>query len=220
VTGDARSTSVGRFAPMDHNGEHDAIASEAEADQAALRLHGAVLSPTESISAWFGPVSIQRTFHAQTAGLGAQMVNTLLFTQDQVIALLLGFDDLHSVVDDGPIKTAANEAVKMAPSFYTRQGWQEGPSAKSTQFGALNAKHWVEMVDGLRAAPLEDALKTHPNFALPYDAIQSVTVERHFVNPGLTFHLMDGTRIRFVTFNRDRLSEIADFLKPLLIKVD
>jgi hypothetical protein len=176
-----------------------------------LKFQAAQVGPDESIENWFGPVSTQGK-----AGIGSrvlakevdsQAINTLLFTNVQCIGLMLGPDDLQHLRGSGPVKSLANSVVRLDfKSGFT----------KSVQFGALNANHWDQMVDALSGQPLEAALVNHLNFGLPYDHIDHVEVENHFVNPGLTFHLKDGRRLRYSTFKRDKLPELTGFLKQFV----
>jgi hypothetical protein len=187
-----------------------------------LDLQPASLAPGESSSDWLGPVHIPNTGGSRRSFrkvVDRDGVNTLMFTSNQVIGLMLGPDDLQYLNDSGPIKTAANQALQ---AWQYRGGWIAGGGvqggedaiAKGIQFGALNANHWEEMVDALSAQPLDVALGNHLNFGLPYDRIQSVQVKNRFVNPGLTFHLSNGSTLRYGVFGkRDRLSEAAKCLQ-------
>lgn len=173
-------------------------------------LKGAVIDTGETIGNWFGPVNLRGR-----AGIGMQVlarevdrqaVNTLLFTPQQVIGVMLGPDDLQNL-QAGALKNMANRFVTVAG---------EGAFKKGIQFETLNANRWNEMVDALSALPLESALRNHLNFGLPYSNIQAVQVESHFVNPGLSFHLRDGRRLRYGSFKRSRLPEISNYLKQFV----
>jgi hypothetical protein len=176
-----------------------------------LKLNGATVGPDESIESWFGPVSTQGKAGISTIWLAKendnQSINTLLFTRVQVIGLMLGPDDLRHLQGSGPVKTFANSVVRLD----TRGGITKG-----MQFGALNANHWDQMVDALSAQPLEAALANHLSFGLPYGQIQSVEVKNHIVNPGFTFHLKDGRRLRYSSFKRDKLPELTRYLKQFV----
>lgn len=134
-------------------------------------------------------------------------VNTLFFTTNQIIGVMLGPDDAQNL-DSGPLKTLANQATA---------GWQwsrDGGRAKGIQFGSLNAKHWKDMVDALAAKPLEAALVNHLNCGLPYSRIDRIEVKSRFINPGLTIHLTDGACLIYGTLGkRDQLPDAASYLK-------
>src|ERR1700692_211505 len=85
-----------------------------------LDLQPAALSHGESIENWLGPVNklggSDVSSHYTKTGRGwrsivevdRDAVNTLLFTSNQIIGLMLGPDDLQSL-DSGPLTTAANQ---------------------------------------------------------------------------------------------------------------
>lgn len=184
-----------------------------------LDLKAAVLKQGESVEHWLGPVN-------RMGGMGVSSrytrtgwsrrsitehdrdaMNTLLFTSDQIIGLMLGPDDLQNL-RSGPVATVANQVIA---------GWQssrEGGRAKGTQFGALNANHWKDMVDALCAEPLDAALANHLNCGLPYSRIDSIEVKNRFIDPGLIIHLSDGAHLIYGTLGkRGQLPEVANYLK-------
>jgi hypothetical protein len=186
-----------------------------------LDLQAAVLSDGESIASWLGPVNklggsdisshyvrTSRSWSRRSVmEVDRDAVNTFLFTNNQIIGLMLGPDDLQYLRYSGPVKTAANEAI-------AKYQWsREGALAKGVQFASLNANHWKEMVDALSAQPLSTALGDHLNCGLPYDRVQSVKVKSRFINPGLTIYLTDGSYLIYGTFGKKgRLPEVASFL--------
>jgi hypothetical protein len=175
-----------------------------------LGFKAAVIGPGETVGAWFGPVTnpgMSGSYQALSHEVDKEAINTLLFTDIQVIGLMLGPDDLRNLSGSGTLTHGVNVALKYVG---------EGGYAKGVQFQALNANHWDEMVSALTALPLETALQNHLNFGLPYGRIQSVEVKHHLVNPGFTFRLTDGSHIRYGTFKRDRLPEIASYLKQFV----
>jgi hypothetical protein len=176
-----------------------------------LKLQGAQVGPDESIESWFGPVSTQGkagiSYQVLFKEIDNQAINTLLFTNVQVIGLMLGPDDLRHLRGSGPVKALANSVVRL--------DFRSGVT-KAVQFDALNANHWDQMVNALSEQPLEATLVNHLNFGLPYDHIHSVEVESHFVNPGFTFHLNDGSRLRYSTFKRSKLPELTRYLKQFV----
>jgi hypothetical protein len=137
--------------------------------------------------------------------------NTLLFTNSQIIGIMLGPDDLQHLHGSSSLKAAANQTIK------GWQGYREVGIAKGVQFASLNANHWGEMADALCAQPLEAVLGNHLNFGLPYDRIRSVEVKSRFINPGLVFHLTNGSHLRFGSFGKkDRLPHAADCLRQFV----
>lgn len=179
-----------------------------------LALKSAVVTYDEAIGSWFGPVNT-RGMHGVSVGVlmkevDNQAINTLLFTNNQVIGLMLGPEDLKNLHGTGRMSgfvSFANTAVQYAG---------ESGVTKGMQFETLNANHWDQMVAALSSQPLEAALQSHLNFGLPYGGIQVVEMENHFVNPGLTFHLKDGSKLRYGSFKRDRLAEISTYLKQFV----
>jgi len=184
-----------------------------------LDLQPAVLSPDESAASWLGPVHIAGMSGSRriwTKEVDKDGVNTLLFTSFQIVGLMLGPADMQYLAGIGPMKTAANQALEKARWIGRPRdgGGVEDAMAKGVQFGALNANHWVDMVEGLTAQPLEVALAGHLNFGLPYDRIQSVEIKSRFINPGLVFHLTNNSRLPYGTFGkRGRLPQAASYLR-------
>ena len=174
-------------------------------------LKSAVVDPGEGIANWFGPVTnaslTSGSYQVISREVDTQAVNTLLFTSNQVIGLMLGPDDVKRLRGSGPVKSVANEVLKYAG---------EGGFTKGVQFEALNANHWDEMVQSLSAQPLEEALSNHLTYGLPYGKIQSVVIKDHLINPGFTIHLTDGKHLRYATFRKDRLPEVANYLKQFV----
>ncbi len=174
--------------------------------QLPRNMTAAVIGYDETVGGWFGPVmnpGFSGSYTALAKEVDREAVNTLLFTESQIIGLMLGPEDLRNLEASGALKSVANEFLKVNSS----SGYKKG-----VQFEALNANHWEEMVDALTALPLESALANHLNFGLPYDRIQSIEVKAHLVNPGITMHLKDGSHLRYATFSRSRLPEITTYL--------
>jgi len=182
-------------------------------------LESAVIDQNESVGSWLGPVNIPSIPTGRTTRFGFKFghkevdtnaINTLLFTNDQVIGVMLGPDDLSNLRGSGRMSATANMMV---------EHYWEGGIEKGVQFEALNANHWGEMVDALTSQPLEEALKGHLNFGLAYERIQSVELKSRFINPGLNFHLADGSLLAYRTFKKDKLSEIGNYLKQQFVTV-
>jgi hypothetical protein len=184
-----------------------------------LDLQAAVLEQGESVESWLGPVNrmggtgvssrYTRTGWSRRSITehDRDAVNTLLFTSNQIIGFMLGPDDMQNL-RSGPVVAVANQVLA---------GWQwsrDGARAKGTQFGALNANHWKDMVDALTAQPLDAALANHLNCGLPYSRIDWIEVKSRFINPGLVIHLTDGARLIYGTLGkRGQLPEVANYLK-------
>lgn len=185
-----------------------------------LDLQPAVVSHGESIASWLGPVNkmggsdISSNYTRTGWGRRNRLehdrdaVNTLLFTSNQIIGLMLGPDDLQYLHESGPLTTAANQLV-----IHYQWAADSGRS-KGLQFGSLNAKHWDEMVEGLSAQTLEAVLSNHLNCGLPYDRIQNVEVKSRFINPGLTIRLTNGSYLIYGTFGkRTQLPDVTKYLR-------
>lgn len=184
-----------------------------------LDLQPAVLGQGESIANWLGPVNklggSDISSHYTRTGwtrrsiteVDRDAVNTLLFTSNQIIGLMLGPDDFRNL-KEGTVKAAANQLV-------ARYQWsRDSGLSKGMQFGTLNASHWEDMVDALTAQPLEAALSNHLNCGFPYDRVQSVEVKSRFINPGLTIRLTDDSYLWYGTYGKKgRLPEVASFLR-------
>lgn len=191
-----------------------------------LDLQAAVLGHGESIESWLGPVhklggSDVSSHYTRTArsrrsirAVDRDAVNTLLFTSYQIIGLMIGPDDVQYLHGSGPLKTAANQAIRSWQWTGNRRTGELDAIAKGVQFGSLNANHWQEMVDALSAQPLEAALSNHLNCGLPYDRVQCIEVKSRFINPGLTIRLTDGSYLWYGTFGKKgRLPEVASYLR-------
>lgn len=184
-----------------------------------LDLQGAVLGDSESVASWLGPVNIGQapanmsgnSFLFTTREVDKDAINTLLFTDRQIIGLMLGPADRQYLAGSGPLTTAGNEVIE-------RWQWnREGAIAKGVQFAPLNSKHWGDMVDALAAQSLASVLGSHLNFGLPYDRVQRVEVRSRFINPGVRIYLTDGSNLRFLTFGkRDRLPQAASYLRQFV----
>lgn len=176
-----------------------------------LHLQAAVIAPGEVIGNWYGPVNTRGIhgvgFQYLSSEIDVQAINTLLFTNVQVIGLMLGPDDMQNLLGSGRLKQTANRLVEYAP---------ESGLDKGMQFQVLNERHWVDMVNALARQPLDAELAHYLNFGLPYERIEHVQIKARFVNPGLTFHLRDGSRLGYGSFKEERLSNIAAFLKPFV----
>jgi hypothetical protein len=188
-------------------------------------LGAAVAAQGETIDTWIGPLDPRdaesRGYTSQGDAIDELPVNTLLFTQNQVVGIALGFDDVAQLHDGGGIRDVANRAIEAVRPFRDRSGsLQEAGPAKGIQLGALNASRWPALVDALRTQPLESVLSSHRNFGLSYDRVQRVRVHDRVVNSGLTFYLTDGSKMHFLSLRRDRLHEIAAYLRQLHIEVE
>jgi hypothetical protein len=184
-----------------------------------LDLQAAVVAQGESISNWLGPVNTlggsDISSHYTRSGWSRRSItevdrdalNTLLFTNNQIIGLMLGPDDMQNL-KSGSLTAAGNQLV-------ARWMWsRDSGRSKGMQFGSLNAKHWTDMVDALSAQPLEAALSNRLNCGLPYDRVQAVEVKSRFINPGVTIRLTDGSYLWYGTYGkRDRLAEVATSLR-------
>lgn len=130
--------------------------------------------------------------------------NTLLFTDHQIIAIMVGPDDINKVKNqNGFIKDIASSVVDI--SIETHQ-------EKNIQNVFLYLKQWPEIMGNLLSLPLDQLLESHFNFGVPNDLIESVYVRTGMLNPGFVFKLKDGTELPYAVQNKDRMDEVATFL--------
>lgn len=160
------------------------------------------------MESWIGPGTTQSS--VQVVGLlsGAHdpATNTFLFTSHQAIGLTLGPEDLSGVAGGADLVAGAEREVEFGnrPSEYA--------CSLGMRFITLYAKHWPEMIAVLGSQPLSAVLANRENFGVPYETIDHVEVKR-IVNPGLRFHLTDGTSLRFMTLQLEQMAKAADFLR-------
>ena len=162
----------------------------------------------EKILDWVGP--------ATRYGKGAGFINildketdlspenTLLFTDHQIIAIMVGPDDINKVKNqNGFIKNIASSVVDISTETH-----QE----KNIQNVILYLKQWPEIMGNLLSLPLNQLLESHFNFGVPNDLIESVFVKNGILNPGFVFKLKDGRELSYAVQNKDKMDEAATFL--------
>lgn len=165
----------------------------------------------EKILNWFGPV--MRTGHGASSYIvinkevDKQTENTLLFTNRQIIGLMLGPEDTSSVQTPSKVGGLLNQAINLAP---------ETAIQKTTQFEALNTSKWPQMVQSLTAQPFATILAKHLNVGIPYGDIDHIEFKTGLINPGLHIFLKNGNKLNYSTFKSGRIAEVQTTLAPLV----
>jgi len=176
-----------------------------------VALEAAVVNPDEAIGGWLGPVNLQGkagiSYQILSKETDNQAINTLVFTKNQVIGLMAGPQDLNVVTQAGALSGAINEAIKFSP---------ESAVQKGVQFESINANHWDRIVANLSGQTLDTVLKSHLNFGLAYSKLQSIEVKNTFINPGLIFHLGDGSKVSFATPSKSKIPDAVSYLKQFV----
>lgn len=121
--------------------------------------------------------------------------NTLLFTPTRIVAVMLGPADIQNA-DTSAVQGIMGKVLEAMP---------ETSVEKNVQFETLYMNKWQTMVEALVAQGLSVALQNHYNFSIPYSDIEKISLNKGFVNTGLTIQLRNGTKISYSVLNRDRL---------------
>lgn len=175
-------------------------------------LPAALIGLGESAGEWLGPVAREGS-HA-FGPPGGRAANTLLFTEHQVVGVVVSLADLDGDAGRPLLDTASRAAVAESnqPSVRARN------LGRTTEipFEALNAARWGDIVAAVLRQPLGTVLAARENFGLPYGQIRAVVVKDRVVNPGVAFELADGSTLRYRAIGRHRLTEVAQFLRPFV----
>ena len=161
----------------------------------------------EAVETWLGPIF-------NTAGgtrWGKETVtaeNTLLFTPTQVIAIMLGPPDAANL-NQGFLGWAASAVWPVVARNF---GDNPSPPSPIREFRRLHWRHWDKLMAPLLQMPLSSVIQTHFNYSIPYDKVKSVEVKIGPVNPGLIFHLMDGSKVRYGV-RKALMGEIEKYLQ-------
>lgn len=172
----------------------------------------AQVDTSEKILDWFGPVI--RTdmgavsYQMLDKEVDKQTANTLLLTNKQIIALMLGPEDATAL---GPSNNAAEGLVSSAINFAPESATQKG-----IQFESLNADRWITMIQPLLQQPIQNILSKHLNIGIPYENIDHIEIKKSFVNPGIRIHLKDSSKISYSTLKKDRIDEFSNVLQQFV----
>ena len=162
----------------------------------------AVVNADETVIGWLGPVSRSDKLVVDKQWLMNEQnyaaANTLVFTNKQIIAIMLGPQDAPSDIAGGLLNQAASAAIAYS---------DEGSLDKDVQFTSLYAHKWEQIMSTLLSAPLSEVGKRHLTYAIPYASIASCEIKRTFINPGIVFHMNDGTARSFTTLRKDLLDQ-------------
>jgi hypothetical protein len=174
-------------------------------------LTTATIAADEVVGSWLGPVntggkqgiSVQVLNHESDH----QAINTLLFTNKQVIAVLLGPQDAPASLAGGLLNQVASSAVQYS---------DEGANAKNEEFVVMYARKWDAMVQNLLSQGLQTLPQNHLTYGIPFDQIEHVEVRRSLINPGLIFYLRDGKKLTYPTLRKDLLDQAQNYLQQYL----
>lgn len=169
-----------------------------------------VAQQNETIGSWLGPVSRSGmagvSYGVVSKEVDNQAENTLLFTNQQVIGLMVTPQDLADLQQSSG-REILNQITNYAPDTAFDKGMD---------FAFVNLRHWQDIVAKLQSQPLQAVLQSHFNFNIPYSDISSVQVHNSVIDKGLTFHLKDGKKLAYTTLKKDQLPVAVDFLKQYL----
>ena len=171
------------------------------------------ISTNETIIDWLGPVSV-----GGKAGISwtvlehesmNQSINTLLFTNYQIIAFLIGPQDV-------PTASAGGTLNQVASAFIN---YSDGSAFDKNAFSTiLYANKWQDIVASLIKTDLNKIIDSHLNYGIPFTSIDSYRINTSSINSGLTLYLKDGGKMSFTTQRKDLLNQtetaIKKFIKP------
>jgi len=173
-------------------------------------VSAAVAKPNEAIGSWLGPVNRKGmsgvSFQVLSKEVDNQSENTLLFTQTQIIGLMITPQDLGDV-QQSAVRGVLNQVINNVPGSAIE---------KDTQFEALNSKKWEQLVASLSSQSLQSVLGSHFNFGIPYSLVQSVEVHDSLINSGLTFHLSDGSKLGYATLRKEQIPNAVNYLRQFI----
>ncbi len=171
----------------------------------------ATVEADESVIGWLGPVSradkliVDKQWLMNEHNYAA--ANTLVFTNKQIIAVMLGPQDVPSDLAGGLLNQVASTAIAYS---------DEGSLDKDVQFTSLYAHKWEQIMTNLSHTPLAEISQNHITYGISYTSISSFEVKRTFINPGIVFHMSDGTVRSFTTMRKDLLDGIQTLLQGYL----
>ena len=171
-------------------------------------LERAVVTPQETVLAWYGPMG-----RNDMAGTGTQVglkenisgENTILVTDHQIICLMIGPADTQNI-DKGKLTSAVGTVIETVPTG-------DGVYVRKQQFESLWFNRWNEIISNIFApGQLAHALETHRNYAIPFTSIQEVKLKQRFFNPGVHIKLKNGKTLKFAGFDKRQLDKVQSAL--------
>jgi hypothetical protein len=193
------------------------VSQFANADQWNVKsaLPAASAAASETVVDWMGPMMMAGWgFHTsasitQSKETDHNPFNTLLLTTSQLIGILLTPEDLAGV-EVGDVRKGITGLIDQ---------WTEPTFQKNTQFEMVNRSRWDEIVTSATSPGLQPLLAHHVNFGLPYTAVESFSVSKHLINPGLVFRLRDGRKMKCAALRKEQIDHVAQSLSQYLTKV-
>ena len=168
-------------------------------------LSAANMSPDEVVEGWLGPVTVGGrggfSFQLVNKEYTNQSANTLLFTNKQIVAVLIGPQDM-------PPSLAADTA------FTAVQYSPEDAVTKNVQFDALYAHKWGDILRSVMASGLQNLPQQHLTYAIPYDQVKNAEIVKKIINSGITVTLKNGKKLVYNTLLKEQL----DSAQPILQK--
>jgi hypothetical protein len=132
--------------------------------------------------------------------------NTLLFTDKQIIAILVGPSDINKISNE-------TSSTQKNLSFLVNFGGNYFD--KNSQINALFASKWPLIVNRIIEMPLTNIMQDHLNFGIPYSLINQIEI----IDKGLIkINLKNGDVVNYFTFNNECLVGIKGFVESILNK--
>jgi hypothetical protein len=162
----------------------------------------------EVVGSWLGPVWVggKQGIDVQVLNHESdhQTANTLLFTNKQIITILLGPQDVPSSLAGGLLNQVASSSIQYS---------DEAEAAKNQEFTLLYAKKWEAIMQNLLVQNIQALQQNHLTSGIPFDQIDHVEVKRSLINPGLVIHMRDGKKLTYPTQRKDLLDQAQNYLQ-------
>lgn len=167
----------------------------------------AAIADSEVMRAWLGPVFDNTHVITGSTFLSEEHIrstaNTLLFTDTQIVAVLLGPKDVPAQSVGGAWSQLGLSEIVNAPA---------STGDEMSQFATLYANHWQALVDFALRPGMHLLAQDHLTYAIPYSQIVSVKMRRGRLNPGLTISLGDGRELKYASWGIDPLEPVQRVL--------
>jgi hypothetical protein len=187
--------------------KHEQFQTSTATEYSVPRQSNHTTAENEVIINWIGPV-----IRADKGAIGhsilakevlKQAENTLLFTPTQIIAIMLTPADTQNI-QQGALGSAASSYINYS---------SDTAADKNQEFRVLHSRRWDQLVANVQNQPLQNVLQSHLNYGIPYASIKSFKLKNSLINPGFVFELVDGSKLRFGVYRKDKIKEITTLLK-------
>ena len=163
------------------------------------------------IIGWLGPVNVAGLKGVGVTVLGhetdRQSVNTLIFTEGAVVAIMLGPQDVPAELAGGTLNQIASAGI----NFSSGQAVE-----KNESFVTLYQRKWDKIMTPLLNQDINQIIANHFNYNVPYEQIDHAQIRNSFINPELIFNLKDGSKLAFISFRKDLLEQSYNYLSNYL----